>query len=102
VVGDDVSFCVPFCSSKVIDTVSARCRFLDECGNWHVPLKKWMFRRQMIFVFLGPDTFRYLHDLIAKKKAPVNNSLIALSADDMEMSMNFWKTDPVTATCCFS
>ncbi len=61
-----------------------------------------MLRMHKVFVFLGPDTFRYSQDRIAKKKAPVNSSLMALSAADIASWTSFRKTDPVMATCCFS
>ncbi len=56
----------------------------------------------MSSLVLGPDTFRYSQERMAKKKAPVKSSLMALSAVEMEAWMNFLRMEPVTATCCFS
>jgi hypothetical protein len=44
-----------------------------------------MFLMQRSFVFLWPDTFKYSQDLMVKKKAPANNSHMALSIDEMDI-----------------
>jgi len=41
----------------------------------------------------------YSQDLIAKKKAPINNSHKAKSNGDIDCLWNWRRIDPVTATC---
>jgi hypothetical protein len=91
-----------FWYSKVIETVSAKCR--DGC-LWSIflfPIKNQTFLRANNLVFCCPDTWRYSHDLIAKKKAPINSSHMAISTGEIDDLKNWRRIDPVTATCCFS
>ncbi len=67
----------------MIDTVSAKCKFLALCGMSFVPEWKRMLRKAKILVLCGPDTFRYSQDLMAKKKAPMKSSHSAISAGEM-------------------
>jgi hypothetical protein len=39
---------------------------------------------ERIFVFRGPETFKYSHDRMAKKKAPMNSSHNALSVEEID------------------
>jgi hypothetical protein len=74
-----------FCCSKVMEIESARCSNLSEWGRFLFPWKNLMFLMQMSFVFLSPVTFKYSHERMAKKNAPMNSSHIALSIGDMDI-----------------
>jgi len=50
-------------------------------------------------VFLGPFTFTYSQERMAKKNAPMKSSQSALSIGEMDSSWNLRRTDPVIATC---
>ncbi len=54
-----------FCSSNVIEIVSALWRLGSECCRCLFPLKKRMFLSDKIFVLRGPDTLRYSQERIA-------------------------------------
>lgn len=71
-----------FCRIKVIDTQSALYRRGSAWEISFLPLKNCTFFKVNNFVLLGPDTWMYSQDLIAKKKAPMNNSHNALSKGD--------------------
>jgi len=66
------------------------------------PLKKCIFCRVDIFVRLGPDTFKYSQDHIAKKKAPVKSLHFVISRGVKAILCNSFIIDPVKASCCFS
>ena len=66
------------------------------------PMKNLILRNASIFVFQGPGTFRYSHDRIAKKNAPINDSHIDISSGEIDYLKNCLSIEPVTATCCFS
>jgi hypothetical protein len=87
---------------NVIDTVSDKCRDGSEWFSNLFPMKKRMFLRVSIFVFLLPDICKYSQDLIVKKKAPINNSHMAESIGETDDLENCHRIKPVTATCCFS
>jgi len=66
------------------------------------PLKKCIFCRVDIFVHLGPDTFKYSQDHIAKKKAPVKSLHFGMSGVVKAILCSSFIIDPVKASCCFS
>ena len=76
-----------FWVSKVIDTLSAWLR-TEACAMWcraFPSLKKAMFPTVSCLVRLsdGFETFRYSHDLHAKKKAPMMSWEIACFVSDV-------------------
>ncbi len=80
-----------FWDMKVIDTQCAECRSVS-FALWGVAdrpsdvcVRNWMFSQVSIFVLRGPSDVLvelYSHDLIAKKRAPMSRSAMALCSGD--------------------
>jgi hypothetical protein len=67
-----------------MDTQSDKCIKGPEWEIVLLPLRKRIFLRAKIFVFLVPETLTYSQDLIAKKNAPMKSSQRALSAAEID------------------
>jgi hypothetical protein len=67
------NFSLFFCILKVMAALSANSKSLDCDGNWHPFLKKRIFwsRSNFVHFSLLHGTLEYLHDLQAKKAAPM-------------------------------
>ena len=74
----------------------------EDSGRILLCLKNRRFRRRSRFVFRSvPDTVRYSQDLMAKKKAPVQRSAMALVLSVVLFLYNRRRTHPGRAFCCF-
>ena len=91
-----------FWNSNIIETVSARAR---TDWSWWIRWqwrKNWMLLKVRIVGCLSPDTLRYLHDLIAKKNAPISSWLIAISLSVLARLKSLLSTEQVSTFWGFS